>query len=210
MTEVNFTGDPAGTPSGDNAGEAFLDASSIAAQGNTVYDLSFVSSAHPLPAGPCDVRITGAAPGATILGLSAFSNTHDTTTSNFVQAIDYAVAHGVKVLNESFGCNPFPDTATRRGRIADDRRSPRASRSWPARATPDHEHGRLASTDPKLISVGASTTFRAYQQTPSAGSTRRRRTRRTGRGSTTTSPASRPAASPRSARTRSTWSHRVT
>ena len=50
VTKVNFDGDPAGTPAGEVAGESFLDASSIAAQGNTVYDLSkFVNAAHPLP-----------------------------------------------------------------------------------------------------------------------------------------------------------------
>ena len=52
------------------------------------------------------------------------------------------------------------------------------------------------STDPKLISVGASTTFRAYQQEHrTAESTRRRRTRPTEPGSTTTSRASPRAAS---------------
>ncbi|MGH7882823.1 MAG: S8 family serine peptidase [Candidatus Dormibacteraceae bacterium] len=46
--------------------EAFLDAGSIAAQGNTTYDLSkFVNAAHPLPV-PCNIRIEGVAPGVSL------------------------------------------------------------------------------------------------------------------------------------------------
>jgi hypothetical protein len=119
LTQVNFTGDPSGTPT--SGGEAFLDSSSIGAQGNATYNLAtYVSPAHPTPQSPCDIKITGAAPGASILGLDVFSTTHDTTESNFIQAIDYAVGNGVKVLNESFGSNNFPDTALDTTRIADD------------------------------------------------------------------------------------------
>ena len=58
-------------------------------------------------------------PARASLGLDVFSE-RARTTSNFIQAIDYAVHHGVKVLNESFGSNPFPDTAQDATRIADD------------------------------------------------------------------------------------------
>ncbi len=165
VTLVDFTGDPASDRGGDAAIESFLDASSIAAQGNTTYDLSnFVSSSHPLPA-HCNITITGSAPGSTVLGLDVFSNDHLTTTSNFIQAIQYAVAHGIQVLNESFGGNPFPDTALDAIRIADDQ-------AVSAGVTVVVSSGDAGitntlgspSTDPKLISVGASTTFRAYAQ----------------------------------------------
>lgn len=167
VTQVNFTGDPDNTPSGDNASEAFGDASSIAAQGNTVYNLAdFVNPAHPLPS-PCDIRVTGAAPGASVLGLSAFAGNGavGTTTSGIIQAIDYAVSHGVQVLNESFGGNPFPDTALDAVRIADDD----AVNAGVTVVTSTGDAGVTSTlgspaTDPKLISVGASTTFRAYQQ----------------------------------------------
>jgi hypothetical protein len=167
VTQVNFSGDSNNTPSGENASEAFGDASSIAAQGNTVFNLAdFVNPAHPLPA-TCDIRVTGAAPGASVLGLSAFAGNGSvgTTTSGILQAIDYAVSHGVKVLNESFGGNPFPDTALDAVRIADDD----AVKAGVTVVTSTGDAGVTStlgspSTDPKLISVGASTTFRAYQQ----------------------------------------------
>ena len=166
VTDVHFDGDPAGTPGGEVAGESFLDASSIAAQGNSTYDLnSFTNPAHPLPSSPCDITITGAAPGATILGLDVFSNTHDTTESNFIQAIDYAVSHGVQVLNESFGGNPFPDTALDATRIADD--DAVAAGVTVVASTGDAGITNTIgspSDDPNVISAGATTTFRAYQQ----------------------------------------------
>ena len=166
VTEVNFNGDPAGTPGGEVAGESFLDASSIAAQGNSTYDLNhYVNPVHPLPSSPCDITITGAAPGATVMGLDVFSNTHGTTESNFIQAIDYAVSHGVKVLNESFGSNPFPDTAADATRIADDD-AVAAGVTVVASSGDSGITNTIGSpsTDPKVISVGASTTLRAYQQ----------------------------------------------
>jgi len=165
LTPVNFAGDPAGTPGGDVADESFLDASSIAAQGNTVYNLDdFVNSSHSLPS-PCDITITGAAPGASVTGLDVFSNVYDTTESNFIQAIDYAVANGVKVLNESFGANNFPDTALDATRIADDD----AVAAGVTVVVSSGDAGVTSTigspaTDPNLISVGASTTFRSYEQ----------------------------------------------
>ena len=165
LTNVNFSGDPANTPSGDAAGEAFLDASSIGAQGSTVFDLNdFVGASHPLPH-PCDITVTGTAPGATVIGIDVFSDKNATTESNFIQAIQYAVSHGVKVLNESFGANPFPDTALDATRIADDE----AVAAGVTVVTSTGDSGVTSTigspaTDPKLISAGASTTFRAYRQ----------------------------------------------
>ncbi len=165
LTNVNFSGDPDNTPSGDAAGESFLDASSIGAQGNTIFDLNaFVGSAHPLPHS-CDITITGTAPGATVLGLNVFSSNNATTESNFIQAIQYAVSHGVKVLNESFGGNPFPDTALDATRIADDD----AVAAGVTVVTSTGDSGVTSTvgspaTDPQVINAGASTTFRAYKQ----------------------------------------------
>jgi Subtilase family len=159
----DFSGD--GTAAKTAGGEAFLDASSIAAQGNTVYDLSqAVSPAHPLPSG-CDVRIVGAAPGATVDALKIFSESNISTSSGFVQAIDWAVSHGVNVINESFGGNGFPDTATDIVRAADEA----AVAAGVTVVVSSGDAGITSTigspaTDPAVLSVGASTTFRAYQQ----------------------------------------------
>src|SRR6202030_2689094 len=81
----DFTGDPAGTPTA--GGEAFGDASSIAAQDTPnnkplIFDISkFVNAAHPLPS-PCNIRIRGMAPGASLVGLKVFSQINPTTASN--------------------------------------------------------------------------------------------------------------------------------
>jgi Subtilase family len=162
VSQVNFAGDTIAPPFDV---EAFIDSGSIASQGNTVWDLSkFVNVHNPLPKG-CDITITGSAPGATVLGLDTFSNEHDTTTANFIQAIDYAVTHGVNVLNESFGSNNFPDTALDATRIADDD----AVAAGVTVVVSSGDSGVTStlgspSTDSNLISVGASTTFRTYQQ----------------------------------------------
>ncbi|HLX33087.1 MAG TPA: S8 family serine peptidase [Gaiellaceae bacterium] len=166
VTDVNFTGDPSPDDQGGGASiESFLDASSIASQGNDTWNLSdFVNSSNPLPSN-CDITVTGDAPGATVTGLDVFSNDYATTTSNFIQAIDYAVNNGIQVLNESFGSNNFPDTALDATRIADDD----AVAAGVTVVVSSGDAGVSStlgspSTDPKLISVGATTTFRSYLQ----------------------------------------------
>jgi len=102
----DFSGEGTAVPTG--GGEAFLDASSIAAQGRNVYDISNYSS---LPLGqPCRIRVEGVAPGASLVGLSIFGAEDAGFNSSFLQAIDYAVAvDHVNVLNESLGENFYPD-----------------------------------------------------------------------------------------------------
>ena len=55
-----------GTFAPTDGGEAFLDASSIAAQGLHVYDLSRIGLKLSVP---CRIRILGVAPGASLVGL---------------------------------------------------------------------------------------------------------------------------------------------
>jgi hypothetical protein len=163
VSEQNFNGDQSGVDGGDL--EAFLDMSSIAAQGNVIHDLSqFVNPAHPLPSG-CDLTITGDAPGATVTGLNVFSDEYNTTTSYFVQAIDWAVANNINVINESFGSNPFPQNANDAIDLADEA----AVHAGVTVVVSSGDSGITSTTgspatDPKLISAGASTTFRSYEQ----------------------------------------------
>lgn len=162
-TYADFSGDGVDAPT--DGAEAFGDAASIAAQGRVVYDLSrYVSRAHPLPHG-CDARIVGVAPGASLLALKIYAEKNTTTGSAFVQAINYAVAHGASVINESFGSNPFPDTAADIIRAADDA-AVAAGVTVVASTGDAGPNGTLATpaSDPNVIAVGATTTFRAYAQ----------------------------------------------
>lgn len=165
----DFSGDPAGTPT--ESAEAFGDASSIAAQdmpnGHPLtFDISqFVNPAHPLPS-PCNIRIRGMAPGASLVGLKVFSNLGYTTTSSFVQAIEWAVVHDdVDVINESFGGNPYPDTANDPISLAN-AAAVRAGVTVVVSTGDAGTAGTLGSptTDPYVIAAGASTQFRLYAQ----------------------------------------------
>ncbi|HEX4224193.1 MAG TPA: hypothetical protein VHZ97_17625, partial [Pseudonocardiaceae bacterium] len=160
----DFTGDgPNATTSG---GEAFLDASAIAAQGRQVYNVQNFG-AHPLPT-PCDVRIEGVAPGSSLYGFKVFGNDNTSTTSAILQSIDYAVnTDHVNVINQSFGYNPFGDSnAADAVKLFDDM----AIAEGVTVVTSSGDAGTTGtqgspSTDPGIISAGASTTFRWYAQT---------------------------------------------
>jgi hypothetical protein len=165
----DFSGDPAGTPTGGE--EAFGDASSIAAQDMPggkplTFDLSrFVSAAHPLPS-PCNIRIRGMAPGASLVGLKVFSNLGYTTTSGFVQAIEWAVMHDeVDVINESFGTSYYPDDVNDPTTLANNA-AVKAGVTVVVATGDGGSNGTMGSpsTDPDVIAVGATTQFRLYAQ----------------------------------------------
>ncbi len=167
----DFSGDPAGTPT--DGGEAFLDASSIAAQDVSkgavlTYDISkYVNQAHPLPS-PCNIRIRGMAPGASLVGLKVFSNLGYTTTSSFVQAIEYAVVHDkVDVINESFGGNPYPDDNNDPITLADNAAIAAGVTVVVSSGDggPTGTLGSPSTATTGVIAAGASTQFRSYVQT---------------------------------------------
>ena len=100
-----------GTSAPTDGRESFLDAGTIASQGNQIYDLcGFVNPAHPLPPG-CNIHIKGVAPGASLAVMNVAGPNPGFFNSPIIQAIEWAVLHDqVDVLNESFGSNPIPDT----------------------------------------------------------------------------------------------------
>jgi hypothetical protein len=164
----DFSGDGPHGPTG--GGEAFGDASAIAAQGTVVHDLStFVNPAYPLPAG-CTIRIVGVAPSASIVALKAGGEF--LANSSILQSIDYAVrVDHVDVINESFGLSEFPDDSNRNTvELFND-----AAVAAGVTITESTGDGGIMGTigsdaqDPKVISTGATTNSRLYAQTGYAG-----------------------------------------
>lgn len=164
----DFSGDGPDAPTG--GGEAFGDASAIAAQGTVTYDLSqFVNSNYPLPAG-CNIRIVGVAPDANIVALKAGGEF--LTTSSVLQSIDYAVrVDHVDVINESFGQSDFPDAGSRNALELFNDQAVAAG----VTITESTGDGGVTGTvgtdaaDPAVISVAASTDYQLYAQTGYAG-----------------------------------------
>ena len=162
----DFYGDGPNAPTG--GAEAFGDASAVAAQGNVVYDVAEFSNPNVVsyPGGHCYIKIVGVAPGADIVALKAGSEL--LPNSAILQAIDYAVntAH-VDVINESFGGNIYPDSGARNTIQLFDEQAVKGGVTVTVSTGDAGTTSTIGSpsTSPAVISAGATTDSRIYEQT---------------------------------------------
>ena len=167
VSVVDFTGSGPTAPT--FGGEAYIDSSGIAATGGVLHNVGGSgTNANPYgplsPSTPCYVNVQGVAPGVTLLDLVAFGESNNAYNSVIAQAIDYATANGVQVLNESFGSNPFPDSGSADLTKQANDNATAAGTTVVVSSGDAGISGTEGSpaTDPNVIGVGASTTYKTF------------------------------------------------
>jgi hypothetical protein len=162
VTNVNFSGIPAGAQ--HDAGESFIDVSSINAQGSSVFDAMQYATPNLKIYPHCYIRIRGVAPGAHVLAIDPFGP-RGTTFSNLVLGIEYAVDHGANILSESLGFSVYPDNGVNPWKIANDAAT--ADGALVIVSSGDNgTQSTLSSpaTDPTVLMAGGTTTLRWFSQ----------------------------------------------
>ncbi|MGI8680245.1 MAG: S8 family serine peptidase [Jatrophihabitans sp.] len=162
----DFYGDGPNAPT--SGAEAFGDASAISAQGNVVYDVKDYANPNAVtfPGGHCYIKIVGVSPGADVVALKAGSEL--LPNSAILQSIDYAVSVAkVNVINESFGANIYPDSSSRSTVQLFNDNAVKAGVTVVESSGDAGITSTIGSsaTDPNVISTGASTDSRIYEQT---------------------------------------------
>ncbi len=107
------------------------------------------------------------APGASLVGLNVFGSANVAFNSVFLEAVNYAVNIDARQRHQRvFRQQPVPRhlASLDLTKQADEARSRPASPSRCPRRRGRDQHDRLARHRPAVISVGASTTYRAYAQ----------------------------------------------
>jgi hypothetical protein len=160
----DFSGEGLNVPTGGE--EEFGDGSSIAAQGRVTYNVKGYSALGPKT--NCYITVEGVSPGANLVALDVAGQEDAFFNSEIMEAIDYAVSTDhVNVLNESFGNNFYPDDEANLDLIKQANDEAVAAGTTVAVSSGDAGVTSTIgtpSTDPEVISAGATTTYRIDAQ----------------------------------------------
>jgi Subtilase family len=159
------------TPSADDSNdEAYGDATSVAGQGDVVYDYSKELPFSGLPAG-CTFVMQGDAPGASLIDASLVDTPTNPdgftrqTESQVIQGIDHAVVtEHADVISESYGFTQRPGRYS--AFYAADDAAVAAGVTVVVSSGDSGDSGTVSSpaTDPNVIAVGATNTLRLLAQ----------------------------------------------